>query len=127
MAKKIKELRCVVPHRPGMLAKITTLLKAGNVNILHIAGWGDGKNACVNLATSDNAKARRLLKMIGIIGREVDVLSVLIRNRVGALDGIAKKLAKSGINIKSIQATTGGKSAAVVFNTNRNNLAAKVV
>lgn len=127
MAKIIKELRCVVPNRAGTLAKMTTLLKMGKVNILHIAGWGDGKQAFVNLATSDNVKAKRLLKMIGITCREVELLSVRLQNQVDALNRMATKLAKAGVDIKSIQATTGGKVATVVLNTKNNKAAAKVI
>ena len=128
MAKKLKELQFTVPNRVGMLARVTGALKKANVNILHAWACGEGAKGSFGLVTNNNARAKAALKKIGARQiREKEVLGVTLRNKVGALDRIALKLAKAGVNIDCVMATSGGGSVAVVLGAKQSARAARVI
>lgn len=127
MAIKAKELQFTVKNKIGALAEITQVLKTAKVNMLHIAAWEEGAKGGFILVTADNAAAKKALKKLGVSAAEKDVLVVRLRNRPGALDRIAKKLAKNKIDVKVLFATTGGKTVAVMIDTKNNAKAAKII
>jgi len=126
MAKKVKELRFTVKNKIGALAEITKALKAAKVNMLHIAAWGQGGTGYFNLVTDHNARAKKALKKLGVTAKEKDLLVLTLQNKVGALDRVAHRLAKAGINITGISATSGAKRVAVLLNTKNNSKALKI-
>ncbi|MBI1978143.1 MAG: ACT domain-containing protein [Candidatus Omnitrophica bacterium] len=127
MAKKVKELRFSVRDRVGALATITAALKAARVNIIHVAAWSEGGRGFFNLVTSNNARAKKVLRKLGISSSESDVLVLSLGNKVGALERVARKLAKAKVNISCLSATTSGPRASVLINTRNNAKAARVV
>jgi hypothetical protein len=116
-----------MPNRVGALSRVTEALKKARVNILHVAAWSEGGKAHFHLVTSKNAAARRALSRLGVRSREGDVVVVNLRNKVGVLDRVAHRLAKGGVNISCLSATTGGKSVAVILNTRQNRKALRVL
>lgn len=127
MAKKVKELQFTVKNKIGALAQITEALKAAKVNMLHIAAWGEGAKGYFNLITENNGAAKKALKKAGIRVTEQEVMIITLRNKVGSLDHVAKRLAKAKIDIKGLSATTGGKRVAVMINTKNNGKAARMI
>ena len=127
MAKSAKEIRFTVPNRVGTLAKITGVLKGARVNILHLWACGDGAKGYFGLVTSNNARARRALRKLRIKTSETQTLVLSMRNKVGALDRIARKLAKARISVTCVSATSGGRSTAVLLNTRSNAKARRLV
>lgn len=124
MASKAKELQFEVPNRVGVLAKVTGALKKARVNIVHMWACGEGAKGYFGVVTNKNAAARRALKGVGISAREKDLLVVNLKNRVGALDRVAQRLARGKVNITCLSATSGGNRVAVLLNT-RNNAKAR--
>ncbi|MFZ5802050.1 MAG: hypothetical protein ACOY3K_02910 [Candidatus Omnitrophota bacterium] len=127
MAQKAKELYFTMPNKVGQLSRITDLLKRARVNILHIAAWSEGSKACFQMVTSHNAKARKALRGVAAGMKESEVLVLNLGHKVGALDRVAKKLARAGVNIACLAATTRGKRASVLVRTNKNAKAARLV
>jgi hypothetical protein len=127
MAKREKEIRFNAPNKVGTLARVTGALKAANVNILHIWGCGSGAAGQFGLVTTHNAKARAALKKAGFRTSEAPLLSVTLANRPGALDRVARKLAKGGVNITGLSATSGGRRVAVVLDTRNNAKASRLI
>ncbi len=127
MAKKLKELQFSVPNKIGTLCKVTCLLKQARVNLLHAWACGEGKKGFFGIVTSNNAKARAALKKMKIACTEKEILVVNLPNKVGALDRVAEKLAKAGVNITCLSATSGGNRVAVLLATKNNKKAARVV
>jgi hypothetical protein len=115
MAKMVKELSFSMPNKAGQLGAVASVLRKARVNILEIAAWTEGKKAMFRIATNNNAKARQALRAAGIRAGEGQVLMVNLRNRVGALERVGKKLAKAGISLHCVVATTSGKTASVVL------------
>ena len=127
MAKKTKELRFSAPNRVGVLNKITEALRQAKVNIQHVAAWSEGSKAYFNLVTNNNARARRALSKVGVRSGEGEVLVLNLRNKVGSLGRVAKRLAKAKVNISCLSATTSGKRASVLINTSNNRKASRLV
>jgi len=127
MAKRVKELEFSVPNKIGALAKISTALEKGKVNILHVWACGEGPKACFDMVTNSNAKAKKILKKHGIKTSEKELLVLNLTHKVGSLARVARKLAKAKVNITCLSATTSGKRAAVLLSTNQNSKAARLV
>ena len=127
MAKKLKELQFETPNKVGVLCKVTCVLKEAGVNILHAWACGEGSKGYFGVVTSNNPKARKALKRLKISTREKDVLAVTLSHKVGSLERIARKLAKAGISLTCLSATSAGNRVAVLFNTNNNKKAQRIV
>ena len=127
MAKRAKELRFSVPNRVGVLSKITNVLKQARVNILHVWGCGEGAKGYFGVVTNHNARARNALRKLGIRASEGEVLVLSLRNRVGSLDRVARRLANARVNISCLSATTGTGRVSVLLNTNNNRKAQRIV
>ena len=127
MAKKLKELQFETPNKVGVLCKVTCVLKEAGVNILHAWACGEGPKGHFGLVTSNNAKAKRALKRLRIAAREKDILSVTLSNKTGALERVAHKLAKAGVSVTCLSATSAGNRVAVLFNTKKNSKAQRIV
>ncbi len=127
MAKKAKQLQFSTPNRPGVLASVTDALKKARINIVDICAWGEGSKACFGLITTRNAAAKKALKKLGFSASEKEVLLLNLKNSVGSLSRVARKLAKAKVNITCLDATTAGKRATVLINTSNNKKAARLV
>ncbi|MGH7197556.1 MAG: hypothetical protein ACREH5_02290 [Candidatus Omnitrophota bacterium] len=127
MAKKMKELQFSTPNRVGVLAKVTDALQKARVNILEVWACGEGSKACFGIVTNRNAAAKQALRKLGIKTSEKEVLIANLPNKVGALAKFSKKLAKAKVNITCLSATTNGKRASVLFGTNKNSKAQRLV
>ena len=127
MAKKLKELEFETPNKVGVLCKVTCVLKEAGVNILHAWACGEGPKGHFGLVTSNNSKAKKALNAMGISAKEKDILSVTLSHKVGSLERVAYKLAKAGISLTCLSATSAGNRVTVLFNTKNNNKAQKIV
>ena len=127
MAKKAKEIQFSAPNKVGVLSKITEAFKQGKVNIQHAAAWSEGSKAHFNIVTSDNGRAKKALKKLKISAKEKDVLVLSMKNKVGSLGRVAKKLAKAGVSISCLTATTSGKNTSVLIHTTNDAKAQRVV
>ena len=127
MAKIAQELVFSTPNRIGTLSRVAGLLKKAKVNILHAWACGDGKRGEFGLVTSNNARAARALKAIGVRAKSGKVLVVSLKNKVGALEKKARRLADAGINVKCVSATSAGSRVALILNTSNNAKAARLI
>jgi hypothetical protein len=127
MAAKVTELQFSTRNKVGALADIATKLEKAKVNILHIWACGEGGTACFGIVTNNNAKAKKILKGLGIKIKEKGLLVSSMSNKVGSLARAARKLAKAKINITCLAATTSGKRASVLIGTNQDSKAARLV
>lgn len=126
MAKRVKELRFSVNNKVGVLAKVTAALKAARVNMIHATAWVEGSKGYFTIVTNNNAKAKKALSKIGIRAGEGDVVVLTLKNKVGALERAARRLAKAKVNIMCLSATTGGSRTSVLIHTKNNSKAARV-
>ncbi len=127
MAKKLKELQFETPNKIGVLCKVTCVLKEAGVNILHAWACGEGPKGHFGLVTSNNAKAKKALKRLKISASEKEVLAITLPHKTGSLERIAYKLAKAGVSITCLSATSAGNTVTVLLNTKNNNKAQRLV
>lgn len=126
MAKVLKELQFQTPNKVGVLSKVADTLRKSRVNLEQAWACGDGARGHFGIVTSNNARARKALKTIGIRKvSEKELLLVAMPNKVGALARVAAKLAKAHIAVNCMSATSVGKSRVAVLLGTKNNKKAR--
>ncbi len=126
MAKKVKELQFSTPNKVGVLGQVTDTLKKARVNILHMWACGEGSKGLFGIVTNNNARAKKALKKIGRSFKEKEILVVNLQNKVGALARVANRLAKAGVSVTCVSATSGGNRVALLLGTRNNKKAQRL-
>ncbi len=96
----------------GMLAKITRVLAASEINIIALCAYSIGKNVAVMFVTDDTNEAKKLLDGRGYDIQEEEVILLSIDNHPGALQKVTDKIAAAGIDLTLIYGSVD-ESAAV--------------
>ena len=127
-ARKVKEISFTMPNRIGLLSELTTAVSKAKINITAICAYGMGNAAYFMLTTNSHAKAKKALSPLGITVEEKDVVEVVVPDKPGELQKIAKKIANAGIDIEYMYATaSSGKKETCIFMTADNPKAIKVI
>lgn len=124
-AVKIKQILATTENRVGMLAQVSSVIAEAGVNIAAICAYGEKGKAHFMIVTTDNKKAVSALGKKGYDAKEEDAVKVLLENKVGALQGMAKKLAAADIDLNYAYGTVGEGSqpASIIFSSNNNDKA----
>ena len=126
MAKVLKELQFETANKTGVLSKIADALKKAHVNLEQAWACGESSKGYFGIVTSNNTKAKRALKKLGVKKfSEKEVLMITLPNRVGALARVADRLAKGGVNITCLSATSAGPNRVGVLLGTKNNKKAR--
>ena len=126
MAKVLKELQFETPNKVGVLSKVTDALKKARVNLEQAWACGDGSKGHFGIVTSNNAKAKNALRKLGVKKfSEKELLMVSLSNKVGALARVASKLAKKGVGVTCLAATSAGKNRVGLLIGTKNNKKAR--
>jgi hypothetical protein len=88
-------------HRPGELARVTHALARKNVNLKSVAALTLGNQGVLRLIADNVEAARSALQEGNIPFEESELVSVLLENRAGELEGVAGKLANAGLNLQA--------------------------
>ncbi len=83
----------------GMLAKITRVLSAAEIDLVALCAYSVGSNVAVMFVTSDNNEAKRLLAAKGYDVQEEEVILLSIDNKPGAFQRVTDKIAEAGIDL----------------------------
>jgi len=94
-----KQLSVFLENRPGILARICSILSENSVNILALSIHDTVDHAVVRLIVDHPTKALLLLENEELYVMEQDVVVVDVDNRPGVLADVACKLAEADINI----------------------------
>jgi hypothetical protein len=104
----LKDLTVVIPDQPGTLALIAEAIGSAGINIEAFSGDSVHGSAVLHLLVEDARGARSILERAGLeVREERDVLVVDTEDRPGALAGIAKRIAGSGVNIDFLYGVRG--------------------
>jgi hypothetical protein len=122
--KEATELLCVIPNKPGSVARIAQAVSETRTNI--VAMISCDQTYC-KMVTSNNPKAAQAIKKLGYDISKNNVLIVDLPNRVGAFYPLAQKIAEAGININYHYATTSGPKAQVVLSTNNDSKTRRII
>jgi len=113
---KAAQLTLSLKSRPGVLAALARALADARVNISAISADTRAGHGKIHLVVNNPVQARRVLRRARYRRATEEPAFVLrVRNKPGALARVASRLAKAGVNIKSVYATTAGRSATVVL------------
>ncbi len=104
--------------KPGALASVAEAIAQKGINITGFAGATSGGSGTAILITNDEAGTRSALATTGSKVREVELVTVGLENKPGALAEITRKLADAGINLEaSLPTGMLGNTVHVAFAT----------
>jgi hypothetical protein len=101
-----KQFTLYLENRPGVLADVSRTLAEESVNIDGISVAAGPDAALVQIIVSNAAKTRGVLKRARIAFTIQDVVVFEMENVPGSLADVAARVAKAGINISYIYATS---------------------
>lgn len=103
-----RQFTLYLDNKPGMLAKVTGLLSKRKINIEGVSVAETPDASLIQLVVDKAKDAAAILKKGGFSFDMQDVVVLRRPDRPGALHAIANQLAKQGININYLYATTSG-------------------
>jgi hypothetical protein len=127
-AVKGEEILITTDNKVGKLADVAKVITTSGINIRGISAYTIGDKAYFRMITSDNTKAKDILKSIGALQTK-EVIIVDMPDEVGELEKLAAKLKQADIDLTHIYGTTSKphQSAIIVFSSNNNNKALELV
>ncbi len=96
--------RIDLASRPGSLQEVTRGLAKEDVNIRSVSGVDLGRDAVAILLTDNDAATHRVLEALQVPHDAVELVTVDLEDRPGALDEVLMTLAHAGVNIQAIAA-----------------------
>lgn len=94
-----KQLSVFLENRPGVLARVCSILAEAGINILALAVHDTVDNAVVRFLVDHPTKALLLLEKEELYVMEQQVLVLELLNRPGELTRICQSLAEADLNI----------------------------
>ena len=126
MIKIETQLAVFMENRPGMLARAAQALAKANVNILALSILDTVDHAIIRMVVDKTKEAERVLAELHAMVQEREVVFMDVPNAVGALAGIAERLAEAGINIEYAYCTTPPSQSAGALILRTNDLEATI-
>ena len=109
----MKEFRIALADEPGALAENLDAIAAAGVNILAIAGVGDGAATAAILA--DNPDATRMaLNSIGSNFTEAQLKTATLAHEPGSLAEFTRGLSTAGMNLRSMYVISTSENTATI-------------
>jgi hypothetical protein len=105
---QVKQITVTAESKPGVLAKVCSVLAGAGVNILAICAADAGGRGKLRMVVSDPARAKQALTDAKIRSGEEPALVLTLDDRPGSLGRVAERLAAAKINIKCTYASTTG-------------------
>ena len=104
-----------VEDKPGAVAAAAAVLSEAGINIVSIFGWGP--QGVVQLVVDNPRKAMKALTAAGVAHSEAKAEMAEMPNKPGSLRTFLAKLAKKGVNLRSINGTSAksGRKSVVVW------------
>jgi hypothetical protein len=120
MIKIETQLAVFMENRPGMLARVAQALAKAGINILALSILDTVDHAIIRMVVDKTKDAERVLGELRAMVQAHEVVFMDVPNTVGALAGIAERLAEAGINIEYAYCTTtpSQSAGALVLRTN---------
>ena len=114
------QLAVFLDNRPGMLARTCQELAKAKINIRALSILDTVDHAIVRMVVDKPKDAEQVLSRIHAMVQRREVVVMDVPNQVGALAGIAERLAEAGINLEYAYCTASAAqtSGAIVLRTN---------
>ena len=98
----MRDFSIPLTHRPGEVARVAHALARKGVNLKSVSGMALGGQGLLRLIADDVEAARSALQESNIRFEESELVTVLLENRAGELEGVAAKLSNAGINLQAV-------------------------
>jgi hypothetical protein len=114
---KVMQLTAWVENTSGELARIAQALAQAKVDITAFTAYGTGGFCPVRLQVSNRAKAKDVLRGLGLRVTEEEVLRVALAAKPSLLESLATRLGEAHINIEYAYAAAprGKKTVDIVL------------
>lgn len=114
---KVNQITAWVESTPGQIGRIATALGDAKINITAFTAYGTGGESPIRMHVSSPAKAKKVLRDLGLRITEEEVLRVTVAEKPGKLGEIGSRLGQAHINLDYAYATVakGGKKVDVVL------------
>jgi hypothetical protein len=89
-------------HRPGELARVAHALARKGVSLKSVAAMSFQHQGLMHFLADDVEAARSALHESNIPFEETEVITVLLENQAGELEGVAAKLSNAGVNLLAV-------------------------
>ena len=108
----IKQLSIFLENRPGTLDEALAILKGAGININALSLADTSEFGLLRLIVDDPDRAKAAIKQAGYTSSVNEVVSVELKQEVGYLSGIIKKISDAGINVEYMYASSSSSSGA---------------
>lgn len=95
------QLSIFAENKPGRMAKVTSLMAAGKINIRAITISSSDAFGVINMLVDDPDRAHAILTKAGLTVSLKPVVAVVIPDKPGGLDKLIQLLFREGINIEN--------------------------
>ncbi|MDP3703604.1 MAG: ACT domain-containing protein [Candidatus Omnitrophota bacterium] len=126
MIKIETQLAVFMDNRPGMLARIAQALAKANINILALSILDTVDHAIIRMVVDKTKEAEGVLAQLRAMVQAREVVFMDVPNAIGAVAGIAERLAEAGINIEYAYCTTPPSQGAGALVLRTNDLEATI-
>lgn len=106
-----------VENRPGQTSRITKILAEAGVNIRWVTIATSGGFGVMKFLVDQCEAAAERLKQQGFTVSFLEVLAVEVKDKPGALQGVAEVLARSRINLDNTSGFVANKRAVLIIET----------
>src|SRR5260370_41535040 len=110
---KTTQLALSLVSRTGTLAALARTLAEAGVNITALSAAETSGRGKIRLLVNDLVRAKRALRRAKYRASEETAFALRLQNKPGALARLTARLAEERSNLRSINATTGGRCARV--------------
>lgn len=105
-----RQVSVFLENKPGRMANVLSALAREKVNLVALTVMDSHEHSVLRLVTEDLPKTRQVIKALGTPFAETDVVTVELRNQVGALAHVCELLAAEHINIEYAYCSAGGRN-----------------
>ena len=110
----MKGLNIIHEDRPGLLAKVTTLLEQEGFVVQDFAGLSVGNTAVISLTIDRCAEAFQLLSDAGYRVIASEHLLVRLEKHPGALAELSRRLAEENVNVRGMHIVSKDQRTGIV-------------
>jgi len=109
-----KQVSVFLENKPGRLANVLSALAREKVNITALTVMDSHEASVLRVVTNDVPKTIQVLNQMGVRHAETDVVTLELRNQVGALAHVCETLGAEHINIEYAYCSAGGRNGKTV-------------
>ncbi len=124
-----KQVSVFLENKPGRLANVLSALAHDKVNLNALTVMANHETGVLRFICDDLAKARSVLKSVGVPFSETDVVLLELRNQPGAMAHVCETLAGQHINVEYAYSGPGGRNGKSIgiFKVSNTEKASKVL